>query len=235
MNEFGRPAQHPAFDQRGRARVEAAPAYRPQPGSHVPGGPWQPVSGPPPRPPVPGQRGPGPQDRVLQGGHGRGPQGPWGPGHGQSQGPQWPAPDGWGRRGPATEPLGPPQGAGPAGAGRTGAAAPAPRKRRGRWIAALVLLGGLAGGAVWYVGRSAPTAAAVGACVTQAGTDDISIVGCGEPAAQFRVVGRLENRTMIDAGLFACSEFPQATSSFWQGPAGAGELGLVLCLAPVTT
>jgi hypothetical protein len=36
---------------------------------------------------------------------------------------------------------------------------------------------------------------------------------------------------MIDAGLFACSDFPDATSSFWQGV--EGQPGTVLCLVPV--
>lgn len=96
-----------------------------------------------------------------------------------------------------------------------------------------MLLAGL-GGAGWYIGQSAPQAAAVGDCVTQTGTDDVRVVACGDPSAQFRVVGKLDGRTRIDASLFACSDYPEATSSFWRGGSGAGELGLVLCLAPAS-
>jgi len=100
----------------------------------------------------------------------------------------------------------------------------------------IVLVAAL-GGLGWYLVGSATTAAAtaaVGDCVAQAGEDNVRIIGCVEPDAKFRVVGRLEDRRMIDAGLFACSDFPEATSSFWQGLAGPSEPGLVLCLAPVT-
>jgi hypothetical protein len=114
---------------------------------------------------------------------------------------------------------------------------PQVKPRRGRqvvgWIVALLLLGGIGFGGWYFVNSKAPATAAVGDCVTQTGDDALAVVGCGDQKAQFKVVGRLENRTMIDAGLFACSEFPEATSSFWQGKAGnPGELGLVLCLAP---
>ena len=45
------------------------------------------------------------------------------------------------------------------------------------------------------------------------------------------MVGKLENKTMVDASLDACAPFPKATSSYWEGK--SGEVGLVLCLAPV--
>ncbi len=99
-------------------------------------------------------------------------------------------------------------------------------------MVALVIFAGLGAGG-WYLGRSEPTNAAVGDCVTPVGADDVSVVGCKDPTAQFVVEGRLEDRTMIDAGLFACAAFPRTTSAFWQGERGA--TGVVLCLAPVPT
>lgn len=111
--------------------------------------------------------------------------------------------------------------------------APARRRRRhGRWIAAVALVAGLAS-AGWYVGLTAPAAAAVGDCVTQSGTDALTIVGCGDDPAQFRVVGRLEDRTRTEAGLGACSTFPEARTSFWKGGSGVGDVGFVLCLVPL--
>ena len=108
---------------------------------------------------------------------------------------------------------------------------PRPKRRRiAAWIVALLVLAAL-GAAGWYIGHSAPAAAAVGDCVQQTGADSLTIVGCDNPAAQFKVAGRLENRTMVDAGLFACSAFPTATSSYWEGK--QGETGIVLCLEPV--
>jgi hypothetical protein len=114
------------------------------------------------------------------------------------------------------EPLGPP---------------PRPRKSKvGRWIALLVIAGGI-GGAVWYGTHTAPASAAVGDCVSQTGSDSLAKVSCGDKSAQFKVQGRLENKTIVDASLDACAAFPTATSAYWEGE--DGKPGLVLCLAPV--
>jgi hypothetical protein len=108
---------------------------------------------------------------------------------------------------------------------------PRPRKRKvGGWIALLVIMGGI-GGAGWYVTHTAPASAAVGDCLAQTGGNDLAQVSCGDPSARFSVIGKLENKTMVDASLDACTPFPKATSSYWEGK--DGELGLVLCLAPV--
>ena len=45
------------------------------------------------------------------------------------------------------------------------------------------------------------------------------------------MLAKLENKTMVDASLDACADVPKATSSYWEGK--SGEVGLVLCLAPV--
>ena len=93
-----------------------------------------------------------------------------------------------------------------------------------------MILGGI-GGAGWYVTHTAPASAGVGDCLAQTGGNDLTKVSCGDPSARFSVLGKLENKTMVDASLNACSAFPKATSSYWEGK--DGELGLVLCLAPV--
>ena len=108
---------------------------------------------------------------------------------------------------------------------------PRPRKGKiGRVIALIVIVGGI-GGAVWYGTHTAPASAAVGDCVTQTGSDSLAKVSCGDKAAQFKVDGRLDNKTMVDASLDACAAFPKATSAYWEGE--QGKPGLVLCLEPV--
>jgi hypothetical protein len=129
----------------------------------------------------------------------------------------------------------------PAGRAPAAAAAPAepetlgppprPRKRKiGGWVALLVIMGGI-GGAAWYGTHTAPASANVGDCMAQTGGNELAKVGCGDASASFKVEGKLENKTMIDASLDACAQFPKATSSYWEGK--AGEAGLVLCLSPV--
>ena len=95
-------------------------------------------------------------------------------------------------------------------------------------IVLLLLFGGL-GAAVYFVRQSDPALAKVGDCVAQESGDSVSVVECTDPDADFKVVGRLENKTQVDAGLFACSDFEKATSSYWEGE--QGEKGTVLCLA----
>jgi len=87
------------------------------------------------------------------------------------------------------------------------------------------------GGAGWYATHTAPASAAVGDCLAQTGGNELTKVGCGDPSARFEVLAKLENKTMVDASLDACADVPKATSSYWEGK--SGELGLVLCLAPV--
>jgi hypothetical protein len=237
MSELGHPARQATGDDRSAARH--SPRQRvAQPYGPPPQGPWQPAEGPPARGPIPGGPAPGPQ----------GPP-PWRPAPAGGQQPrQWgpqPGPYGPPRVGPGTPLQGSP-GTLPQGGGAAPPPRPVPgevhapadpparlRKRRtARWVGLVVVLLALGGvGWVLLVGRPAPVDAAVGACVTQTGQDQVGVVACGDPSAQFRVTGKLEDKTMIDAGLFACSDFPDATSSFWQGV--EGQPGTVLCLVPV--
>jgi hypothetical protein len=110
-----------------------------------------------------------------------------------------------------------------------------PPRRRGRLgsLIGVAVVAAALGGVGWYVtvGAPAPVTAAAGECVTQAGENDVQVLPCGDPSAQFTVAGKVEDKTMIAASLFACSDFPDATSSFWQGV--EGKPGTVLCLAPI--
>lgn len=111
----------------------------------------------------------------------------------------------------------------------------APDRRRSgitQWVVVAVLLGAaIIGFALLRQGQA--LSADVGSCLESTGSDSVGVVGCDAPTAEYRVVGKLEGRTSIEAGLFACSEFPAATTSYWEGPEGVGEKGTVLCLGPV--
>lgn len=109
----------------------------------------------------------------------------------------------------------------------------APQRRRtvGQWVVVLALFGAAA--VVFALLRQGEAAsAATGDCLEPAGDDALAVVSCDDPAAAHVVLGRLEGRTSIDAGLFACSDVAGATASYWEGPEGVGELGTVLCLGP---
>lgn len=109
---------------------------------------------------------------------------------------------------------------------------PRPRKGKiGRWVALLVIAAGV-GGAVWYGTRATPATEGVGDCLAQTRGNQLITVSCNDTSARFRVVGKLENRTVVDATLDACTAYSTATSAYWEG--NTGQLGLVLCLEPVT-
>jgi len=97
-------------------------------------------------------------------------------------------------------------------------------------VVALVVIGGLvAVGA--FLNRDAASKAKVGDCVQQQGSNDLKVVKCDDSSADFKVVGRVENKTQVEASLSACDSFPDAESAYWEGE--QGKKGLVLCLAPI--
>lgn len=109
-----------------------------------------------------------------------------------------------------------------------------PRRGKRRQVVVLVVLLVLAAGcfgAAWFFTRSAATNANVGDCVKQTGSDSLSIVKCDDPSAAFKVVGRVDGKTQVEATLDACEPYVSAgaTQVYWQGK--EGETGLVLCLA----
>jgi hypothetical protein len=115
--------------------------------------------------------------------------------------------------------------------------APQPARRGGAGraivilVVVLVVVGGLIGAGI-YLNRDAANKAKVGDCVAQQGSDDLKVVECGSADADFKVVGRVEDKTQTEASLGACDAFVDqgAEQAYWEGE--PGKKGLVLCLAP---
>jgi hypothetical protein len=127
----------------------------------------------------------------------------------------------------------------PQGGGFQPAAPQPPRRSGGGWgkrvggIVATLLVAGAIFGVNTYLNRDAATKAKVGECVAQESGDDLKVVECGSADADFKVVGRVENKTETEAEN-ACEPFVDqgATQLYWEGK--AGKKGLVLCLGPVS-
>ena len=129
----------------------------------------------------------------------------------------------------------PPPGGQPAGPPAPGPA-PVPVRRGGggrRRLVGIVilvlLLAGLVAAGI-YFNRDAASKAKVGDCVEQQGTDTLKVVTCDDAKADFKVVGRVENKRQSETDS-ACSQYPDFESSYWEGK--SGQKGLVLCLARV--
>ena len=130
------------------------------------------------------------------------------------------------------QPGGPPQG------GFQPGPPPQPVRQGGGWkkrvvsiVVGLVVLAGIAG-VSWYMNRDAANKAKVGDCVAQEGTNDLKVVECSSADADFKVVGRVEDKTQSEAGNTVCAPFVDqgAEQAYWEGE--SGKKGLVLCLAP---
>ena len=112
---------------------------------------------------------------------------------------------------------------------------PSPRpqsKRRQKIVLTVFLVLVLAFfGVAWLATRHNPGTAKAGDCVRQTGTDSVKVVDCQDSNADFKVVGRVENMTEVQAGISACDAFDGqgVDSFFWSGE--AGKKGYVLCLA----
>jgi hypothetical protein len=152
--------------------------------------------------------------------------------------PQFPPPSG--QPGQFPPPAGDPSQGGfppPQGGGFPPGPAPQPARRGGAGraivilVVVLVVVGGLAA-AGWYFSRDAANKANVGDCVQQQGSDDLKVVDCASADADYKVVGRVEDKTQTEASLGACDDFTDqgAESAYWEGE--SGKKGLVLCLAP---
>jgi hypothetical protein len=113
--------------------------------------------------------------------------------------------------------------------------APAARPSRGRKIGgilvAVLILAAIAAFS-WFMGRDDATKAKVGDCLKQTGDNSVQVVECSDSEATLKVVGRVEDKTQIEAQLSACDAFEGAESTYWEGK--QGEKGLVLCLAKNT-
>jgi hypothetical protein len=115
-------------------------------------------------------------------------------------------------------------------------AQPAARRRSltvvGWAVLAAVLLSVALGAAGFAMGkRSADRTlrAKQGECLTGASDTDLRPVACTDAAAQWRVLGVVENKTQKEAKEQACQAWPQAEASYWESRNGKN--GFVLCLA----
>lgn len=162
------------------------------------------------------------------------------PPQGQPGQPQFPPPGDPNQAGGFPPPQGggfpPAQGAGGFPAGPP----PQPARRGGGWkkriisiVAGLAVLAAIFG-ATAYFNRDAADKAKVGDCVSQEGSDDLKVVKCGSSEADFKVVGRVEDKTRSEAGISACGPFVEqgAEQAYWEGE--RGKKGLVLCLGPAS-
>jgi hypothetical protein len=120
----------------------------------------------------------------------------------------------------------------------TASPAPAPGVSRRRKVVSIVVtllfLGGLLA-LGWYLSRDDAANAKVGDCISQEGSDSVEIVDCGDSAATLKVVGRVEGKTKIEAGIgisSVCDDYEDTEQMYWQGK--EGEKGFVLCLAKNT-
>jgi hypothetical protein len=108
-----------------------------------------------------------------------------------------------------------------------------PNPQRRQRIVALVTVAvilALLGGVLWAT-RHNPSTAKVGDCMKQTGTDSLEVVKCDDPKAAYKVVGKVADKTQVEAQFSACDAYQaqNAESAYWQGK--SGKTGYVLCLA----
>ncbi len=115
-------------------------------------------------------------------------------------------------------------------------AEPPKKKRRGLRIALQLVIGAVVFvlvGAVIKFATGDPDIANVGDCMSGTSADDLKVVKCTEAGAQYKIVGKVEDKTQSefnsDSGSI-CKAFPTAESAFWKGEEGGK--GYVLCLGP---
>ncbi len=92
----------------------------------------------------------------------------------------------------------------------------------------------VAAAVVWFLNRDDATNAEVGDCIREEGSDELTIVDCDDPSAQWEVVGIESEEQTYDefmADPDTCSAFSEAEQAWWYGE--VGEEGLVLCVIPV--
>jgi hypothetical protein len=129
-------------------------------------------------------------------------------------------------------PNAPPQQPYPGMAGQPGMPPqPKPKsKRRFIGLAILLVVVAVVGIGGWIASRDAAGSAKQGDCVQQTGANDLKVVKCDDAKADFKVVGRVEDKNQTETDS-ACAAYKDAESSYWEGE--SGKKGLVLCLAPL--
>ncbi len=105
-------------------------------------------------------------------------------------------------------------------------------KRRQRIVSlvTIVVILVILGGVLWATRHNA-SSAKVGDCMKQTGTDSLEVVKCDDPKAVYKVVGKVDDKTQIEAQFSACDPFKAQNpeSVYWEGE--SGKTGYVLCLA----
>jgi len=105
-----------------------------------------------------------------------------------------------------------------------------------------LILGGLAAGlayGVYQVRRSGVEVekAAVGTCLEKSSDTDVAVVDCDDPAAEFTVVGRQENKSSVAASVYPCPGVDNVDSTVFVSRrsrvGGESDKGVVLCLSKV--
>jgi hypothetical protein len=80
--------------------------------------------------------------------------------------------------------------------------------------------------------RDSPKQTAVGDCMSGQTAETLKKVACTDSTAEWKVVGRVGNKTESEAKPeTACTQWPETDSAYWEGK--PGESGFVLCLAPI--
>ena len=117
---------------------------------------------------------------------------------------------------------------------------PAAAQFKGSPVRTILMVVALAGAVVFglYVygnhdsGTKAPkpTNARVGDCLHQLGLTAAETVKCDDPKAEFKVVGRVDDKYQFEAqsGLI-CGPWPETTTTYWE--AKPGGRGTAYCLA----
>ena len=113
-----------------------------------------------------------------------------------------------------------------------------PAKSGGKkWIgvAGTVLVAGI-GGAYLLTGGFGIGAPKVGDCIETQGTNDFSVVGCDDSAAEYEVVG-IEDEKLTESDFMedpdTCADFPTAEAAFWESTGMITEKGTVYCVGPL--
>jgi hypothetical protein len=78
-----------------------------------------------------------------------------------------------------------------------------------------------------------PDTAKVGDCMSGTTADNLKVVKCTEAGAQYKVVGKVDDKSQSEFNTGSesiCKPFSSAESAFWKGESGGK--GYVLCLGP---
>jgi hypothetical protein len=97
-------------------------------------------------------------------------------------------------------------------------------------VVGLAVIGG--GGFIYNHLSGAPSTAEVGDCMAGNNENELKVVDCSDPSAQWTVTGKIENKTEVEFTLNRniCAQYQDTGSAYWEGE--RGKSGYVLCLKP---